>query len=141
MNNIYTLIILSIIYCGTVSNNHAQNNFSKKKVASQNDVYTYVEEMPSFIGGEAKMRDYLSKNLTFPKEAKLENVNSRAIVQFIVKEDGSIAETEMTKSSNSLHFDTLIIKVINEMPPWIAGKKEGKKVKVKMQLPINICFQ
>jgi TonB family protein len=53
-------------------------------------VYTQVEQVPNFVGGFPALGQYLSQNLTYPAEARDNNVTGTVFVEFIVRADGSV---------------------------------------------------
>lgn len=63
MNKVYLIFFLFVFsLCGT-----AQKKESKDGLASDS-IYTVVEQMPSFPGGEAEMMKYIVRNFKYPGE-------------------------------------------------------------------------
>lgn len=61
--------------------------------------FDVVEKMPSFIGGQAAMMQYLSNNVRYPKIAQERSVQGRVVVSFIVNEDGSISDVDIAQNN------------------------------------------
>lgn len=101
----------------------------------QEEIFTYVEEMPAFPGGEAKLRDFLSKNLKYPEQAKRFGMSGRVVVEFIVGKDGKIKDQRIVRGLG-YGLDDEALRVTKLMPDWTPGKVGGKAVIVKFQLPI-----
>ncbi len=101
----------------------------------QEEIFTYVEEMPSFPGGDAKLRKFLADNLKYPEQAKRFGVSGRVVVEFIVGKDGKIKEQRIVKGLG-YGLDDEALRVTKLMPDWTPGKVGGKSVMVKFQLPI-----
>ena len=69
-----------------------------KKAASaeekENGVFDVSDEMPEFNGGRTAMMQYISENMKYPTVAKENSVQGRVVVSFIVKADGSVADSK-----------------------------------------------
>lgn len=57
------------------------------------------------------------------------------MVSFIVEADGQITQVEVTRSVHPL-LDNEAIRVISASPKWKPGEKSGKKVRVKIVVPV-----
>ena len=99
------------------------------------ELYTAVEEMPAFRGGEPGLRDYLSKNLKYPPIAMNKKLQGSVICTFIIDRDGSVKQAEITQAADSL-MNKETLRVVRSMPKWRPGKKQGTAVRVKYTLPV-----
>ena len=104
-------------------------------VKTAEDVYTIVDRVPEFEGGMDGLGKYISENLKYPEEAKKAGIEGRVVVQFIVQKDGSVTEVTPLKGIEH-NCDKEAVKVMMKSPKWTPGILDGKKVKVKMVLPI-----
>ena len=95
-----------------------------------------LETSPQFPGGHIAMVEYLSKNIKFPKSKEKENVQTRVVASFTVDKDGSITDAKIVRSQGEA-FDNEALRVINGMPKWIPGMRNGKPVRMKYALPIT----
>ncbi len=95
-----------------------------------------MEIQPSFVGGEQKLKEYLSKEVVYPEEAKKDSIEGRVVIQFVIDKDGSISDAKVAKSLHPL-FDNEALRVVKAMPKWIPGKIGGKPMKTKYMLPIK----
>ena len=102
----------------------------------ENGVYMVCDEMPTFPGGMRECMNYLSKSIKYPAEAIDKKIQGRVIVQFVVKEDGSISEAKVVRGIDPL-LDKEALRVTNSMPKWTPGKQDGKAVSVKYTIPIS----
>lgn len=98
------------------------------------EVHNFVEQIPSFPGGQNAMNDWLKENLIFPKEV----INSSGVVyvRFIIEKDGSTSNVKVFKGVNE-YFDNEARRVIEAMPKWNPGYDKGKPVRVRFTLPIH----
>lgn len=97
--------------------------------------YTWVEEMPSFIGGDRELINFLVDNLQYPEIAKRAGVEGKIILTFIVDKSGKIKEVEVLKGIGA-GCDEEAMRVINSMPNWNPGKQNGKPVITKINIPV-----
>ena len=68
-----------------------------------NPVFTVVEEMAQYPGGQGALMQFLAQNLRYPQEAHKNDLQTRIILQFIVEKDGSLSNFKVVenKVSNS----------------------------------------
>lgn len=68
-----------------------------------NPVFTVVEEMAQYPGGQGALMQFLAQNLRYPQEAHKNDLQTRIILQFIVEKDGSLSSFKVVenKVSNS----------------------------------------
>lgn len=108
--------------------------YAQQKKAKE-AVYTKVDEMPVFPGGETALMDYIQTNLKYPAESAEKGKQGRVTVGFIVQKDGSISGIEVLRGIDQL-CDAEAVRVIASMPRWQAGKKNGKAVATYFKLPV-----
>ncbi|WP_343701660.1 M56 family metallopeptidase [Chitinophaga sp.] len=104
------------------------------------EVFTFVEQPPTFIGGEQELAKYLNKNIRYPKEATEKGISGTVFVSFIVNSKGEIknARTVGTPKGGGLEEEAL--RVVKEMPNWRPGKQNGRQVAVQFNLPIRFAL-
>lgn len=105
----------------------------------KDEVYDKVEKMPEFKGGQTELVNYLVKNITYPEAAKKANQTGKVFVEFIVDKSGDVRGAKVLKSDNDV-FDAEALRVISSMPDWVPGENKGKKVNVKLTLPISFAL-
>ena len=103
------------------------------------EVYTVVPQMPEFVGGQAEMFKFIGENLVYPKMAKENGIQGTVFVSFVVYEDGSVNDAEVRRGlpGGGAGCDAEALRVVNAMPKWNAGMKDGKKVRVHYVLPVK----
>ena len=107
---------------------------------SAQQIFTVVEEMPKFPGGQAALMQYLAKNIKYPTIAQENGTQGRVIVQFVVNRDGSIVDAKVVRSVDP-YLDKEALRVINTMPKWKPGMQRGKPVRVKFTVPVMFRLQ
>ena len=98
-------------------------------------VFTVVEQMPEYPGGEGALFKFIKKNITYPDSARNNDIQGRVVVGFVVNEDGSLSDVSIKKGI-SRDLDEEAVRVIKLLPNFKPGKQQGKPVKVAYVLPI-----
>ena len=104
------------------------------------EVYQIVEQMPEFPGGEAKIVEFISKNIHYPQAAKEKGIQGRVFIGFIIEKDGSISNVRNLRSVDS-ELDAEAMRVVESMPKWKPGMHEGEPVRVYFQIPIHFKLE
>lgn len=105
-----------------------------------NQVYTYVEQMPEFPGGEAKLLKYLADNIKYPPMASENDIQGRVIIEFVVGADGKIKDAKVAKGIG-FGCDEEALRVVKSMPPWNPGKQNGRSVNVNYRVPVKFTLR
>lgn len=111
-----------------------------KKESNHKQIFTMVEQMPSFPGGENELNRFMSNNLRVPDDVIKSGLQGTVYATFIVKEDGSIADAKII-SGIGKSCDEEVLRVINLMPKWIPGKQNGEGIPVQFNLPVKYLKQ
>ncbi|WP_242929473.1 energy transducer TonB [Pontibacter vulgaris] len=102
--------------------------------------YTYVEQMPSFPGGDSEMLKYLGKNIRYPAAAQRAGVEGLVVLSFVVSKTGEISEIQVIKNLGS-GTDEEAVRVVKTMPKWTPGKQNGRTVPVRYTLPVRFTIK
>ena len=125
----------------STTNNNATNN---KPAATNNSsqLYLFAQTMPSFPGGEAKLREYIIKNFNYPDYERTHGISGTSNVSFVVEKDGSLTDIKVVKGvPKGSGCDAEGIRLVKQMPKWKPGIQGGKVVRVQMSLPIIFTIQ
>ena len=114
-----------------------ENEVEEKEEA---EVFTIVDEMPQFPGGESKLMEYVSKNINYPQIARESGIQGRVFVGFVVEPDGSISNVKLLRGIGG-GCDEEALRVVNSLPKWKPGKNRGKAVRVSYQIPVFFKLQ
>ena len=118
----------------------AQNIAAPEHVAAAGDSaskpFTYAEQMPMFPGGEDGLRVFLKNNIYYPAYEQKNNIQGRVVLQFVITEDGSVADVRVIKSV-SPGIDAEAIRVVKLLPKFKPGYIQGRPVKVYYVLPVQ----
>ncbi len=121
---------------------HKEEVFQEKprEEKKKEEVFTHVEQMPKFPGGDAELYKFISNNLNYPAMAIENNVQGRVVVQFVVTKDGSIGNVKVVRSVDR-DLDNEAIRVCKKLPKFIPGKQNGQPVNVWYTLPVTFKLQ
>lgn len=72
----------------------------KKPEPKKDEIFTAVEQMPQFPGGDAELYKWISSHIKYPTMAAENNIQGRVTVRFVVKEDGSIGRVEVLRGKD-----------------------------------------
>ena len=106
----------------------------------EQEVFTIVEQMPSFPGGDEKMYKYLGNNIKYPQVARETGIQGRVVVNFVVEPDGSVSNVKVLRGIGG-GCDEEAMRVVKAMPKWTPGKQRGKAVRVSYTLPVVFKLQ
>ena len=112
----------------------------EEKRPEPEQVFTAVEQMPQFPGGDAALMKFLSSNINYPQVAMENGVQGRVIVQFVVTKNGSVGEVKVIRSVDR-DLDKEAIRLCKSLPKFIPGKMNGQAVNVWYTLPITFKLQ
>lgn len=112
----------------------------EEKKPEPEQVFTAVEQMPQFPGGDAALMKYLSSNINYPTVAAENGVQGRVVVQFVVTKNGSVGEVKVIRSVDR-DLDKEAIRLCKSLPKFVPGKMNGQAVNVWYTLPITFKLQ
>jgi len=103
-------------------------------------IFSHVEVMPQFPGGELALLKWLNDNINYPTIAQEQGIQGRVSLRFVVKPDGSVGDVEVVKGLDP-SCDKEAVRVVQKMPKWIPGKQNGNPVFVYFSLPVTFRLQ
>ena len=93
--------------------------------------YDYVEDKPSFPGGECRLVSYINDNRRYPAEAYRAGVEGRVLCSFIVNTDGKVSNVTVLRGVEpSLNKEA--VRILSRMPQWSPGRICGQSVPVRV---------
>lgn len=102
----------------------------------KNDMlFSVVEVMPQYPGGQIAMLKYIMENIKYPEQAMKKGIQGRVVVSFIVEKDGRVSNVRLLRSVES-SLDKEAVRVVKSMPKWSPGKQNGKPVRVRFNVPV-----
>lgn len=107
---------------------------------SAQQIFTVVEEMPKFPGGDGELLKFIAKSIKYPVIAQENGIQGRVTCAFVVNRDGTVVDAEVLRGVDP-SLDKEALRVIGTMPKWTPGKQRGKAVRVKYTVPITFRLQ
>lgn len=104
--------------------------------ADNTGIYSNVEYLPSFPGGNKGLQKFFDNNLEYPATASDDGVEGTVNVSFVVDENGKLTSPQVVGAPLGYGIENEAIRVINKMPSWNPGKLKGKNVKTRFTLPV-----
>jgi protein TonB len=132
-------------------------------------VWDICEEMPEFVGGDAALKEYISRHLTYPSKVLDYGVQGCMRVSFIVEMDGSISNvTAVLSNETGSEVDAVITgfhrddeiqlngeiaaqllhewaasaeQFFRDMPRWKPGRQNGHVVRARVTFPLHYRLQ
>ena len=112
----------------------------KRPEPVKEEVFTAVEQMPQFPGGEGELLKYIATHIKYPTMAAENNIQGRVVVKFVVKKDGNVGDVVVIRGKDP-DLDKEAQRVVKTLPKFIPGKMNGQSVSVWYTLPINFKLQ
>jgi len=104
--------------------------------STSDSVYSVVDLLPVFPGGEAALLKLIGDSVKYPEAAKSKGTQGKVIVQFVIDPDGKAGSAKILKGADPL-LDAEAMNVIQKLPKFEPGYKDGKAVHVSFIVPIQ----
>lgn len=103
---------------------------------AEEQIFVFVEEFPSYPGGDEALYAFLGKNIQYPDLARETGITGTVVVKFVVEKDGSITRASILREIGG-GCGKEALRVVNSMPKWKPGKQSGKPVRTEFTLPVQ----
>lgn len=116
---------------------HPRKKIEMKWLQSESDqtVIVGLDLMPKFPYGEVSR--WLSQNIQYPEKAKKERREGKVLVQFIIEKDGRVSNAHVLCGGSNPDLEHEAVRVVQMMPNWQPGIKNGRTVRVSYTVPVN----
>jgi TonB family protein len=101
--------------------------------------FIMVEEMPEYPGGWDSLKNYIEKNLNYPKRAFDNNIQGKVFTSFTVDCKGRVGNVATYRGVDH-DLDSTCIHVINSMPPWKPYKAFENSILIRFLLPVKFVI-
>lgn len=121
--------------------------------APEEEVFKVVEQMPRFPGCEdqklddqvlnkcarEKMTEYIYANLVYPKIAKDNKIEGRAIIQAVINKKGKVENVRIVRDPGAGCGEAAkqVFEDMNDKMTWKPGKQRGRPVRVLITIPVK----
>lgn len=105
-------------------------------IGAPNEIGITADRMPEFPGGEIALMNYVRKNARYTPMANENKISGTMYISFVVNESGKVI---MPKIERGLGFgmDEMLMNVIANLPDFTPAEQNGRKVKIRMMLPVK----
>jgi len=104
--------------------------------SSSDEIFTVVENMPQFPGGDKARMHYMSQNLMYPESVINKKIEGTVYIAFIVEKDGTVNEVKILRGIGE-ECDSEVFRIVSGMPKWTPGTQSGLAVRVKYTMPVK----
>lgn len=153
---LFLIIVLSLFITTTVSaqmltkeekrrvetlidNVAARNGISLIRFTTDEDSYI-CEELDTRPFFNGNLSQWLSQNVKYPLVAAENGIQGQVIVSFVIETNGSITNVGIARSVDP-SLDREAMRVVNAMPKWTPGYKNGVPVRVRISIPLSFRLQ
>ncbi len=103
----------------------------------------FAEEMASYPGGESALFNEIRSYIVYPKAEYEQHITGKVYLGFVVEKDGSISEVQVERGvTGGPGLSKEAIRVVNKLSKkFNPAKMNGRPVRFKMTIPINLALQ
>ncbi len=139
-----TVEVTNTVEIDAEDNNDANKEYQKVEEAvvedaTETEIFTVVEESPSYPGGSEAIDKFLTENIVYPAVANESGVQGKVFITFVVEKGGNITDVKIKRDIGGGCGEEAV-RVIKKMPKWKPGLQRGKPVRVQFVLPVNFTL-
>lgn len=137
----YTTLVLALF----VTLGFSQVDSSLIADKTEKETFFVAEQMAEFPGGNYAFARYISVNLEYPAHAKENGIHGRVFIQFDIDTSGNVVNAKVMAKrltgegaqTDDYGLGQCALDVVAKSPPWIPAMQRGKKVQMRMRVPIH----
>ena len=130
--------------------------FFPDEYVDEEQIFTVVKSFPVFPGEcedilnneerkrctESKMYELFRNKQRYPELMRREGIQGNVVVSFVIDETGQVSSVEILKGVNGgKQLDEEAVRLVNALPQFIPGENRGRKVKVRINVPMNFTLR
>ena len=100
------------------------------------EIYYVVEVQHEFPGGQQAMLQWINNHMQYPQAALDQGTQGRVYVQFVVEKNGSLTNIKVLRNIDT-SLSNEAIRLVQTMPRWTPGYKDGQPVRCQVTIPIT----
>jgi TonB family protein len=112
-----------------------------KNIDGTEPVYSLVDNIAEFKGGQKELFKFLVMNVRYPANARENAIEGTVYVGFVIEKDGSVSNINVKRGIGGGCNDASVIVVTSMNGKWNAGSHKGQKVRVAYTLPIKFKLE
>ena len=102
--------------------------------------YTKFETPAEYLGGLDGFTKILSKNLTYPQQARRMGIEGTVLISFVINKDGSPGDFKVIKGIHS-DCDFEAIRVVRLLKEWYPARRRGRAVSFTVLAPVQFNLE
>ncbi len=132
------VIVFSAFSCSSLKNVE-DNGFMQYDSLTCKMVYTFVEKMPQYKGGNIAFMNEFGRKFHYEFE-KHEDIQTKLRVQFVINKKGFLigARIYNKKFEEFTNFEKEALRIISSLQNWEFGKHNNKNVDVIITMVIDV---
>lgn len=104
-------------------------------------IFSIADTMPQYSGGEKALLKFISDNLKYPLEARMNGIRGRVYVRFVIAETGDMESMEIMRGIGS-GCDEEALRVIRMTNGhWKPAYRNGKTVKTAFNISLSFNYR
>lgn len=115
---------------------HESNDVTNATKDIEGEIFTIVENMPEFPGGNMALEAFLAKNIVYPDKAVKYDIQGIVYVSFVIDKEGYVRNVKILRGIGG-GCDEEAVRVVKLMPKWKPGTQNGKPVNVLFNMPFT----
>lgn len=104
--------------------------------AVKDSIVEFADQLAEFPGGDKELKRYLAENIRYPEIAKEANIQGTVFVEFTVHTDGKVRNARLLRGIGH-GCDEEAIRAVTGMPDWTPAVNGGRRVPVRMRIPVR----
>lgn len=117
-----------------------ENENTSESSVVDNKVYSVVEQMPNFPGGEEALMKFINEHIKYPQSALEQGTQGTIMLRFVVTGTGDIGEVQILKGLDP-DCNNEAIRVVKSLPKFNPGMQQGRPVSVWYTAPVRFVIE
>lgn len=117
-----------------------ENENTSESSVVDNKVYSVVEQMPKFPGGEEALMKFINEHIKYPQSALKQGTQGTIMLRFVVTGTGDIGEVQILKGLDP-DCDDEAKRVVKSLPKFNPGMQQGRPVSVWYTTPVRFVIE
>lgn len=117
-----------------------ENENTSESSVVDNKLYSVVEQMPNFPGGEEALMKFINEHIKYPQSALEQGTQGTIMLRFVVTGTGDIGEVQILKGLDP-DCNNEAIRVVKSLPKFNPGMQQGRPVSVWYTTPVRFVIE
>lgn len=102
------------------------------------DASAKFDREPAYKIDFLALNDYVQKNLQYPEWERKRNIQGNVVVRCTIDATGRVQNPKIISTvEGSKNFDKEVLRLVNNMEPWIPATYQGKNIPIDIDLTIR----